>query len=440
MALNFGKLNFSTAFNPTSAFPLDARSYFESLELAQQAAATAEEVGSSNTTYYIGETIVVYDDSAATLYIIQPDKTLKEVGSVPLGDNLSIQIVDGKVQLNGFNDHYYAYSEGESGEAIYTLTSGFIAGLEPKVRENESGQLELAWYEPNPTTVEGLSSQINTINEKLATIESGAEVNLIDIVKVNNAALPISEKAVNIDLTPYALKTDITSVFKFKGTKATQGELPPSDNAVGDVWYVTENDTEYVWTGTEWEEFGPAIDLSDYATTEQLESAVSGINTTVSGILTKLDTVESGANVNVIDAVSSEFTIDESGKVLNVKEIASSKITGLGTLATKSTIDLTTDVNESGQTLITKLQGLADITSVGSGLKLESGVLTNAYTVETATQDTLGVVKGTSAENGISINESGEMAVNNVNVNKLTQTTGEMFILDGGTASGAPQE
>ena len=137
MALNFGKLNFSTAFNPTSAFPLDARSYFESLELAQQAAATAEEVGSSNTTYYIGETIVVYDDSAATLYIIQPDKTLKEVGSVPVGDNLSIQIVDGKVQLNGFNDHYYAYSEGESGEAIYTLTSGFIAGLEPKVRENE---------------------------------------------------------------------------------------------------------------------------------------------------------------------------------------------------------------------------------------------------------------------------------------------------------------
>lgn len=440
MALNFGKLNFSTAFNPTSAFPLDARSYFESLELAQAAAATAEEVGSSNTTYYIGETIVVYDDSAATLYIIQPDKTLKEVGSVPVGDNLSIEIVEGKVQLNGFNDHYYAYSEGESGEAIYTLTDGFIAGLEPKVRLNESGQLELAWYEPNPTTVEGLSSQINTINEKLATIESGAEVNVIESVKVNNEALPVSDKSVNIDLTPYALKTDITSVFKFKGTQATQGDLPQSGNQTGDVWYVTENDTEYVWTGTEWEEFGPAIDLSGYATTEQLESAVSGINTTVSGILTKLDTIESGANVNVIDAVSSEFTITESGKILNVNEISSSKITGLGTLATKSTIDLTTDVNESGQTLITKLQSLATITSVGSGLKLESGVLTNAYTVETATQDTLGVVKGTSAENGISINESGEMTVNNVNVNKLTQTTGEMFILDGGTASGASQE
>ena len=41
MALNFGKLNFSTSFNPTSAFPIDARQYFESLTSAQAAAATA---------------------------------------------------------------------------------------------------------------------------------------------------------------------------------------------------------------------------------------------------------------------------------------------------------------------------------------------------------------------------------------------------------------
>ena len=35
MALDFGKLNFSVSFNPTSAFPLDARSYFESYESAE---------------------------------------------------------------------------------------------------------------------------------------------------------------------------------------------------------------------------------------------------------------------------------------------------------------------------------------------------------------------------------------------------------------------
>ena len=35
-------------------------------------------------------------------YIIQPDKTLKAVGSAVLGDGKSIEIVDGKVALKGF--------------------------------------------------------------------------------------------------------------------------------------------------------------------------------------------------------------------------------------------------------------------------------------------------------------------------------------------------
>ena len=55
--MSFGKVNRSVAFNPTSAFPLDARSYFESYEAAALAAASAEPVGSTNTQYYIGQTL-----------------------------------------------------------------------------------------------------------------------------------------------------------------------------------------------------------------------------------------------------------------------------------------------------------------------------------------------------------------------------------------------
>lgn len=77
----FGKMNFSVAFNPTSAFPLDARCYFTSLADAQAAAATAEEVGSTNTVYYFGQKVVVVDSEKATWYTIQPDKTLKEDGA-----------------------------------------------------------------------------------------------------------------------------------------------------------------------------------------------------------------------------------------------------------------------------------------------------------------------------------------------------------------------
>lgn len=54
MAMNFGKGNRSVAFNPTSAFPLDARSYFESYDAAVDAAALAKEAGSSESVYYYG--------------------------------------------------------------------------------------------------------------------------------------------------------------------------------------------------------------------------------------------------------------------------------------------------------------------------------------------------------------------------------------------------
>jgi hypothetical protein len=77
MALDFGKLNFSVSFNPTSAFPLDARSYFESYAEAEAAARIAEAAGSTNSIYYYGQTVVVVENGMANFYIIQPDKTLK---------------------------------------------------------------------------------------------------------------------------------------------------------------------------------------------------------------------------------------------------------------------------------------------------------------------------------------------------------------------------
>lgn len=78
---DFGKLNYSVSLNPTSAFPLDARCYFESLVDAQAAAAKAEAAGSTNTVYYYGQKLVVVSGNKATWYTIQPDKTLAEDGT-----------------------------------------------------------------------------------------------------------------------------------------------------------------------------------------------------------------------------------------------------------------------------------------------------------------------------------------------------------------------
>lgn len=67
-------LDFNVALKPSTAFPLDAREMFGSFEEALAAAATAEDAGSTNTTYYFGQTVTVYEDGVAKIYIIQPDE------------------------------------------------------------------------------------------------------------------------------------------------------------------------------------------------------------------------------------------------------------------------------------------------------------------------------------------------------------------------------
>lgn len=100
----YGKLDFSTSFNPTSAFPLDARSLFSDLASAQAAAATAEEPGSTNTKYHYGQKLCVVnmDDKTAKWYTIQPDNTLLEdgSGSAEFTTDETLSFKDGVLKVN----------------------------------------------------------------------------------------------------------------------------------------------------------------------------------------------------------------------------------------------------------------------------------------------------------------------------------------------------
>lgn len=131
----------------------------------------------------------------------------------------------------------------------------------------------------------GLSTNDYTTEEKnalakvvqdVANLEAtGGQANVLESVKVNGTALTITEKAVNIDLSAYALKSDISAALIWKGSKATYAELPAEDNKQGDVWHVEEKSAEYAWDGTAWVELGSIVDLSAYSTTEQMNGAIS---------------------------------------------------------------------------------------------------------------------------------------------------------------------
>ena len=75
----FETLDFSISFGPTSAFPLDGRTYFDSKEAAEAAAASAEAVGSTNTQYYYGMLLTVCENDEVSVWTIMPNKTLVRV-------------------------------------------------------------------------------------------------------------------------------------------------------------------------------------------------------------------------------------------------------------------------------------------------------------------------------------------------------------------------
>lgn len=99
---------------------------------------------------------------------------------------------------------------------------------------------------------------------KLADVSSGAQVNVIESVKVNNTALTITNKAVNIDLSNYALKSDISQMSEFKGVVSAWANLPASGQSAGDMYIVTSADATHnlpangnvIWNGSEWDVMG----------------------------------------------------------------------------------------------------------------------------------------------------------------------------------------
>lgn len=429
----FGKLNFAVSFNPQTAFPLDARYYFDSLSAAQTAASGAVEVGSSEGTYFYGETVCVVADGAADLYIIQPNKTLKAVGSVVLGDDKSIEIVDGKITLKGF------------GSAT--------AGQQPRISTDGTS---IEWYTPDTSTVSGLADTVAGHTTDITNLQNGKA----------DKATTLAGYGITDAMTSTAISEAIQTAIAATGHASFKkvDSVPTAETAEANILYLVMNaDTGYydIYAKVDTEVVrldDVSINLDAYSTTEQMNAAIA------TAIANKVDAVEgkglstedfttaekeklagiaAEANVNVIDGVSEEFSVSEDGKILSILKVAQDKVTGLSdALAGKvdkvegkglSTNDFTDELKTKLENM--NADGEANVLEV---IKLAGTVLPIAdksVDIPVATASAMGVVKGTEAENGIAVADDGTMSVNAVNVNKVVQTEGETLILDGGTSA-----
>ena len=536
--IDFGKLDFAVSFSPLTAFPLDARYYFESLASANLAAQSAVEVGSSDGRYFFGENIVVVENGEAKMYIIQPDKSLKEVGgNILINEKVFLKDANGKLDLVGF--------------------AGAVAGAQ--LTKGEDGSLK--WVKPDTTTVEGLSTAVKSLQttvgnsdsglvkdvNDLKTAVGGADSGLVkdvadlktsvadNIANIAKNAGDIATNAGNItnnaneiaavkqDLADnYDTSTEvdqkiaakISSTYKAAGSVAFAA-LPALAAAIeGNVYNIsdefttTEDFVEAAGTkypaGTnivcikvgeayKWDVLAGFVDLSAYETAEaagakyatktELTDGLAGKVNVVAGKglstedytsedKTKLAGIAAGAQVNVIDAVSEEFEISAEGKVLGVKGIASSKITGLDT-SLEGKVDKVVGSSLVPDGDITKLQGLANIKSVASGeLQISetgelsvsainaskvtglsesldgkiSGVKVNGVEltpdaqkkvdISLAATDSVGLIKGARADsvNSVVIDENGIGSVKKVDMAILEPNAEVTFVLNGGNA------
>lgn len=207
MSLNFGKMDFAVSFSPMTAFPLDARSYFESLAAAEAAAAQAVEAGSAEGTVYFGQTVTVVENGVAQMFQVQPDGTLGEIG--------------GKIEI----DEKQFVIDEETGKLNLYGFANAVAGAQLVVEEVEvEGEKvkQLKWVKPDTTTVDGLATAI----ENLETAQGA----LADKVSALETAVG---KEAEGETAATGLFADIAEIEGRVGT--AEGEIDLLEEGLGDL-------------------------------------------------------------------------------------------------------------------------------------------------------------------------------------------------------------
>lgn len=101
-----------------------------------------------------------------------------------------------------------------------------------------------------------ITSLFNALDRKVDT-EDGKGLSTNDYTTAEKNKLAAFGAA-----STYALKTDITNMYKYKGSVATISALPASGNTTGDVYNVESSGMNYAWDGTAWDALGEIFTIT----------------------------------------------------------------------------------------------------------------------------------------------------------------------------------
>lgn len=297
--------------------------------------------------------------------------------------------------------------------------------------------------------VQKLQGQVSALESSVGTKEEESSItasNLWAAIEEVKAAYENADTVINNKFNDYYTKTEADSKIDSKIATAISSTYKPAGSTMfsflpsvgadqeGKVYniideFTTTEDfvegagnkypagTNIVCIDTDdagtykWDVLAGFVDLSGYETTADVTAKlaqkvdkVEGSSLVEDTLITKL------RGLAEIKGVSEEFEIDEEDNILSVQAISQEKITGLPAA------------------LAEKLKG---VTLGTTPLEVSEGVVT----IPIATVEAIGVVKSSTAENGVNVNSDGTMTVNNINLSKITQTPGTELILNGGDAT-----
>ena len=339
---NGAKWDVGVSINRTNPLPLDVNSVFDTKDNLDAYVAGAFA--------YPGQVVAVVEESATTIYYIDQDKALHEVGKKPVGDNKTVAVAeDGTISLANL--------------------AGAETGSQPVLQADGS----ISWIKPDTTTVEGLTTAVESLGNRATALEDKVGDDSKGLVK-EVADLTTDVSGVKSDLADNYYNKEavdglVSGAFHFRGNAKelnAEGNLIGTDDKVitgnvGDVYQI--GDKEYAYNGSAWVELGFTLDLTAYATTASVTTAVNDAKTELEGkIATAKSEAISDAN-GYTDTAITNLGIGDYAKTTEVTAaIGNAKTELTEAIATAKSEAITTAGNNADTKIATKVGEIGDVT------------------------------------------------------------------------------
>ena len=204
---------------------------------------------------------------------------------------------------------------------------------------------------------------------------AAAVVEVVDNLLSENPSAALSAKQGKVLNDKIAdLASKITSIFRFKGSKATLAEIQAIESPeTGDVYHNIENGGEYVYDGTTWELLGLSVDLSDYAKTTDVNASIESAKAELEGKITAATSDLQGKIDTKVTAEEGKSLI-ETAKIdqiaQNTADIASANET-IATKADQSALEAATGRINAIETNVANIKVKDVDTTASNGVNLE---------------------------------------------------------------------